>query len=210
NLASGYEGGAGQKGQSGLQSSQGYGGGEDIANQNEQSSGNRQGELKNNQDHKKGHSTKGFKNYHHKDETSQSTTFFDEANDEGGHFDYQGQQGGFGNQGGSSFKGSLQDGQFAQNARGNSGQYNSGYASDNLHGAKGAQGNQIYYGDNRGYGQKSGYDGYGQKGASQQGENFGGYQGQEFGGFKKGGNNFGTFGGGLGGHQGYVGHGGFY
>jgi hypothetical protein len=164
-------------------------------------SGKKQGEVKSNQDHKKGHSTKGYQNFHHKDETSKSTTFFDESNDEGNHFDYQGQQGSYGDEGGSSFKGALQDGSFAADAKGKQGHYDSGYATDNQHGSKGSQSNQEYYGDNADYGQKKAFDDYGKKAALGQQQQYGGYHGQQFGGFKKGGD-FGTYGGG---HLGYLG-----
>jgi len=169
------------------------------------SPGKKESEVKNNEDHKKGHSTKGYQNYHHKDESSKSTTFFDESNDEGGHYDYQGQQGAFGGEGGSSFKGALQDGGFASDAKGKQGHYNSGYATDKQHGAKGSQSNQEYYGDNEGYGQKKAFDDFGNRAALEHQQGYGGYHGQQYGGFKKGGN-YGGYGGGLGGHLGYVGY----
>lgn len=162
--------------------------------------GKKQGEVKSNQDHKKGHSTKGYQNFHHKDETSKQTTFFDESNDEGNHYDYQGQQGSYGDEGGSSFKGAKQDGSFVADAKGKQGHYDSGYATDNQHGSKGSQSNQGYYGDNADYGQKKAFDDYGKKAALGQQQQYGGHHGQQYGGFQKGG-----YGGGLGGHLGYLG-----
>ena len=63
NQLSGYESGAGQKGQSGLQSAQGYSGAEDIANQNEQSAGFYGGGSGSRNNYEKGGAYQGGSNF---------------------------------------------------------------------------------------------------------------------------------------------------
>lgn len=48
--------------------------------------------LRSNKLSKKGHITKGFSTHHHKDETGNSTTFYDEFADHGGQSDYKGKE----------------------------------------------------------------------------------------------------------------------
>ncbi|XP_049830604.1 uncharacterized protein LOC126272085 [Schistocerca gregaria] len=137
--------------------------------------------------HRKGHSSKGFQNYHHKDESGQTSTFFDEASDEGDHFKYTGQQGGFGVQDGSQYGGKLEDARFAAEQAARKGGFGHGFAVDDASGHKGSRGQQAFYGGEQGYGQSAAYDDFGKK-VAQQGQQFGGQHGASYGqGFSKGG-----------------------
>lgn len=55
--------------------------------------------------HKKGHKVKGFKNSHQKMETGKTEEYYDEANDEGSNYLYNGQAGSFGQKAGSAYNG---------------------------------------------------------------------------------------------------------
>lgn len=53
--------------------------------------GNKKAEAQGEGSLSKGHNSKGEQNYHHKDEYSKSSTFFDEENDEGDEFESKGE-----------------------------------------------------------------------------------------------------------------------
>jgi len=59
--------------------------------------------------HKKGHTTTGFTNSYHKDETGKKSEFYDSSNDEGDTFAYKGQDEAYGGQAGNAFQGGHQD-----------------------------------------------------------------------------------------------------
>ncbi|RZB66657.1 hypothetical protein BDFB_013764, partial [Asbolus verrucosus] len=88
-----------------------------LSGQHFDKQGKQGGEFNEKKGHKKGHVIKGFKNSHHKDETAKTEEFYDEANDEGGKLNFNGQSGSFGEKGASSFKGGLENGEFLENAQ---------------------------------------------------------------------------------------------
>lgn len=108
--------------------------------------------------HKKGHATNGFETSHHKDENGKTTTFYDEANDEGDHYDFGGNRGAFGDQGSNNYHGGYQDEKFNDGQRATKGHFDRGLASGKENGDKFAYGNQVYYGDNRQFGENGGND----------------------------------------------------
>lgn len=137
--------------------------------------------------HRKGHSSKGFKNYHHKDETGQTSTFFDEASDEGDHYNYAGQRGEYGEKNGQQFGGKVEDGRYHQQQQGKKGAYGQGYSVDDAQGLKGTKGQAQYYDGLQKYGQGTSYDDYG-KNQGLHKQTVGGQQGGYYGnGFHKGG-----------------------
>lgn len=67
-------------------------------------SGKNGGENKIKKGHKKGHVIKGFKSSHHKDESGKTEEYYDEENDEGDNYAFNGQNGAYGQKGESSYK----------------------------------------------------------------------------------------------------------
>lgn len=59
-------------------------------------------------DHKKGHHKSGFHNTYHKDESGSNSSYFDDSNDEGGDYQYNGKRGDYGN-----FQNNKQQGSYA-------------------------------------------------------------------------------------------------
>lgn len=104
---------------------------------------------------------KGFKTTHHKDESGSEETFYDEAHDEGDKYHYSGNQGAFGNNGQSNYKGGHENGQFAADQRSKQGQYDRQHIVDNTNADKGQYGQKGYHGSgesfsiNNGIGQQS-------------------------------------------------------
>lgn len=60
--------------------------------------------------HKKGHHKSGFHNTYHKDESGSNSSYFDDANDEGGDYQYDGKRNHYGNNGQQKQQGSFSDG----------------------------------------------------------------------------------------------------
>jgi hypothetical protein len=59
--------------------------------------------------HKKGHTTSGFTNSYHKDETGKKSEFYDSSNDEGDSFNYKGQDELYNGHGGNAYQGGHND-----------------------------------------------------------------------------------------------------
>ncbi|XP_012251591.2 glycine-rich protein DOT1-like [Athalia rosae] len=108
--------------------------------------------------HKKGHATNGFETSHHKDETGKTTTFYDEANDEGDHYNFGGNRGAFGDQGNNYYSGGHQDDKFNEGQHAQKGHYDKGLTSGKENADKLAYGNQVFYGNNGQYGELGGND----------------------------------------------------
>ncbi|KAL3278971.1 hypothetical protein HHI36_016489 [Cryptolaemus montrouzieri] len=116
------------------------------------------GEKKINTGHKKGHSIKGFKTSHHKDESGKTEEYFDEENDEGNNIFFNGQQGSFGENSASSFKGGHADGKFNAGESKKEGHYDQEHFVDNANAGKGSFGSKKYAGSGEVYGVNNGLD----------------------------------------------------
>lgn len=116
------------------------------------------GEKKIKQGHKKGHVIKGFKTSHHKDESGKTEEFYDEANDEGDNFNYNGQSGSFGETGASQFKGGHEDGKFNSGEYKKQGHYDNQHLVDKANADSGKYGENKYAGSGSVYGVNNGID----------------------------------------------------
>ncbi|KAJ8967101.1 hypothetical protein NQ314_003113 [Rhamnusium bicolor] len=110
------------------------------------------------QGHKKGHSIKGFKSSHSKDESGKTEEFYDEDHDEGGNYGFDGHFGKFGEGGASSFKGGHEDGKFNAEEAKKSGHYDNEYLLDKAHANHGKFGENKYAGNEEYYGANKGID----------------------------------------------------
>ncbi|KAK9878814.1 hypothetical protein WA026_003652 [Henosepilachna vigintioctopunctata] len=115
-------------------------------------------EKKLNNGHRKGHSIKGFKTSHHKDESGKTEEYYDEENDEGNNVLYKGQHGAFGEDGASSFKGGHADGKFNAGESKKEGHYDQEHFIDNAKGGKGSFGSKKFAGSGESYGVNNGLD----------------------------------------------------
>nr|CAI5824712.1 unnamed protein product [Callosobruchus analis] len=120
--------------------------------------GKNEGAMKMAKGHKKGHKIKGFKNSSQKLETGKTEEFYDEANDEGDQYMYNGQAGSFGEKAGSAYHGGKQEGKFNHESAGKEGHFNKGYFQDSHKGNSGRYGEKKFseeggiYGFNNGAG----------------------------------------------------------
>lgn len=101
---------------------------------------------------------KGFNKSHSSNESGRTEEFYDEEHDEGGNVAFSGQQGGFGESEGSSFKGAHQDGAFKANQGKQQGHYGSEYLNDNNHGGGEQYGSKKYGGSGSTFGANNGVD----------------------------------------------------
>lgn len=101
---------------------------------------------------------KGFKTSHHKDETGKTEEYYDEANDEGNHFQFKGQSGGFGENAQSAYKGGHENKQLNAEERKKQGHYDTHQLIDNSKGDQGRYGEKKYAQLGRIYGQNNGID----------------------------------------------------
>lgn len=99
--------------------------------------------LENKADHKKGHHKSGFHNTYHKDESGSNSSYFDDANDEGGKYQYNGKHGSYGDVGTKKNHGSFSDGSHHEKDDSKQGSYHQGgHLNQNL-------GNSHKYNDER-------------------------------------------------------------
>jgi hypothetical protein len=112
-------------------------------------------------DHRKGHHSSGFKNSYYKDESGNKSRFYDDANDEGGHYLYDARDGAFRNQGADLYHGGYEDGAYQDTARGKQGKYGAAADYDDSRGYKGRYAQDDYYGDKTGYNQQRGGESFG-------------------------------------------------
>lgn len=93
--------------------------------------------------HKKGHHKSGFHNTYHKDESGSNSSYFDDANDAGANYQYNGKRGNAGNVGSQKNQGSYSDGSHHEKDDTREGSYkNAGHLNANL-------GDQRRYNDER-------------------------------------------------------------
>lgn len=111
--------------------------------------------------HRKGHHSTGFKNSYYKDESGNNSRFYDDANDEGGHYLYDARNGAFANRGGDQYHRGYEDGAYQDNARGNQGKYGTAANYDDSRGHKGRYAQDNYYDDKTGYNQQGGGESFG-------------------------------------------------
>jgi hypothetical protein len=104
--------------------------------------------------HRKGHHSSGFKNSYYKDESGNNSRFFDDANDEGGHYLYDSRNGAFRDRGADVYHGKQEDGAYQDTARGKQGKFGAAAAYDDSRGYKGRYANDDYYDDKTGYNQQ--------------------------------------------------------
>ncbi|XP_044761510.1 uncharacterized protein LOC123318827 [Coccinella septempunctata] len=116
------------------------------------------GQKKINTGHKKGHSIKGFKTSHHKDESGKTEEYYDEENDEGNNVFFNGQHGSFGENAASSFKGGHADGKFNAGESKKEGHYDQEHYVGNSNAGKGSFGSKKYAGSGEVYGVNNGLD----------------------------------------------------
>lgn len=113
--------------------------------------------------HRKGHHSSGFKNSYHKDESGNNSRFFDDANDEGGHYMYDARNGGFRDSNGDTYRGSYDDGAYHDTTRGKQEKFGNTAGYDSNRGYKGRYANDDYHDDKQGYNQQRGGESFGQK-----------------------------------------------
>jgi hypothetical protein len=111
--------------------------------------------------HRKGHHSSGFKNSYYKDESGNNSRFYDDANDEGGHYLYDARDGAFRDQGADLYRGGYEDGAYQDNARGKQGKYGAAAGYDDSRGYKGRYAQDGYYDDKTGYNQQRGGESFG-------------------------------------------------
>ncbi|KAJ8967100.1 hypothetical protein NQ314_003112 [Rhamnusium bicolor] len=97
--------------------------------------------------HKKGHTVKGYKTSHQKDENSKTEEFYDEEHDEAGKEAFSGQNGQFGEKKDLSFKGEKADKEFKAGEQKKDGHYGQKYLQDKEKQEKGEYGKKKYAGD---------------------------------------------------------------
>jgi hypothetical protein len=113
--------------------------------------------------HRKGHHSSGFKNSYYKDESGNNSRFFDDANDEGGHYLYDARNGGFRDSNADTYRGSYDDGAYQDTARGKQDKFGSTAGYDNSRGYKGRYAHDDYHDDKEGYNQQKGGESFGRK-----------------------------------------------
>ncbi|XP_065170219.1 uncharacterized protein DDB_G0290685-like [Atheta coriaria] len=120
--------------------------------------GQNAGEQNQKQGHKKGHIVKGFKTSHHKDETGRTEEYYDEANDEGGHFTSKGSSGSFGEEAKNAYKGGHDNGQFNKGESSKQGHVENVHHVDNANADKGDYAQKQTFGQGQTYGVNNGVD----------------------------------------------------
>ncbi|XP_065336340.1 keratin, type I cytoskeletal 9-like [Cloeon dipterum] len=145
----GYYGDVSAK-RAGLEDGRLYHGGQQFGQQarNREGLGNRGG-------HKKGHTTTGFTNSYHKDETGKKTEFYDSSNDEGDKFVYKGRDEAYDGRGSDVYQGGHHNNLYRADSRGRQGNFGGGYDLADTKGHKNDYGRQEYYDQNRDYNRKS-------------------------------------------------------
>ncbi|KAJ9601183.1 hypothetical protein L9F63_000651 [Diploptera punctata] len=73
--------------------------------------------------HRKGHHSSGFKSSYHKDEAGNKSQFYDDANDQGGHFLYDARDGIYQDRGADAYGGEYDDAAYRDQERGKQGAY---------------------------------------------------------------------------------------
>lgn len=99
--------------------------------------------------HKKGHHKTGFHNTYHKDESENKSSFYDDNDDEGGHFTYNAQNGVGAQNGGDRFKESYDNGRYDNKHDNKKGFYDVNGNYGNEKGDKSAYDEKKYYNDRR-------------------------------------------------------------
>ncbi|XP_059490390.1 keratin, type I cytoskeletal 9-like [Neocloeon triangulifer] len=136
---------------SGYEDGRNYQGGQKFGQQARNSLG-----LGNRGGHKKGHTTTGFTNSYHKDETGKKSEFYDSSDDEGGSYLFRGQDQAFDGQGANAYQGGYNNNIYRNDNRGKQGHYGSGLNLADNKGHRNDYGRQEYYDQNRNYGHKAG------------------------------------------------------
>lgn len=113
--------------------------------------------------HRKGHHSTGFKNSYHKDESGNKSRFFDDSNDEVGHYLYDSRDGTYKDRGADTHHGKYEDGAYQDTARGKQGKFGTSAAYDDKRGYKGRYANDEYQDDKTGYNQQQGGESFGRK-----------------------------------------------
>jgi hypothetical protein len=111
--------------------------------------------------HRKGHHSSGFKNSYYKDESGNNSRFFDDANDEGGHYLYDSRDGTYKDRGTDTYHKKNEDGAYQDTARGKKGKFGNAATYDDSRGYKGRYANDDYHGDKTGYNQQQGGESFG-------------------------------------------------
>lgn len=99
--------------------------------------------------HKKGHHKSGFHNTYHKDESENNSSFYDDSDDQGGHFEYNSQNGVGGQTGGDRFKESYDNGRYDSKYDGKKVNHDVNGHYGNERGDKAAYDQKNYYNDRR-------------------------------------------------------------
>lgn len=99
--------------------------------------------------HKKGHHKSGYHNSYHKDESENKSTYYDDSDDEGGHFAYNAQNGAGAQQGGDRFRQSYDNNRLNNNYDQKKGHYDVNGNYGNQRDDRISYGNRNYYNDRR-------------------------------------------------------------
>ena len=113
--------------------------------------------------HRKGHHSSGFKNSYYKDESGNNSRFFDDANDEGGHYLYDSKYGGFRDSNADKYHGNYDGGAYQDTARAKQDKFGNAAGYDNSRGYKGRYAHDDYHDDKEGYNQQKGGQSFGRK-----------------------------------------------
>ena len=113
--------------------------------------------------HRKGHHSSGFKNSYYKDESGNKSRFFDDSNDQSGHYLYDSRNGGFRDSNADKYHGNYDDGAYQDTARAKQDKFGNSAGYDNSRGYKGRYAHDDYHDDKEGYNQQQGGKSFGRK-----------------------------------------------
>ena len=120
--------------------------------------------------HRKGHHSSGFKSSYYKDESGNNSQFFDDANDEGGHYLYDARDGLYQDRGADAYHGAYDDAAYKEAERGKQGAYGEEAGFDDRSGHEGRYAQDDYYDDKGAFELGKSGKKYGKAGSSYYGE----------------------------------------
>lgn len=108
--------------------------------------------------HRKGHKVKGFKTFHHKDESGKTEEYYDEANDEGKQLQYKGESGDFGQNAQSAYKGGHEEKKVDANEQKKQGHFEAAHSADSAKGDQGHYAEKKHSESDKSFGFNNGID----------------------------------------------------
>ena len=120
--------------------------------------------------HRKGHHSSGFKNSYYKDESGNNSQFFDDANDEGGHYLYGARDGLYQDRGADAYHGAYDDAAYRDEERGKQGAYGEEAGFDDRSGHEGKYAQDDFNDEKAAYDVAKSGKNYGKAGSRYYGE----------------------------------------